>query len=109
MPDFDPMAIRGAQSQEDTAATGGQGPMDSSSNTVAAGQLRAFIERVERLEEEKKAVTDDIKEVYGEMKGVGFDVKAVRSLVALRKKDEAQRQEEDAMLRLYMEALGMDV
>lgn len=109
MPDFDPTPIRGAQSQENTAATSGQGAMDSSSNTVAAGQLHAFIERVERLEEEKKAVTDDIKEVYGEMKGVGFDVKAVRRLVALRKKDEAQRQEEDAMLHLYMEALGMDV
>ena len=78
------------------------------SQTVAAGQLRAFIERVERLEEEKKTIGDDIKEVYAEMKGTGFDTKAIRKLIALRKKDEAERQEEEAMLDLYKEALGMN-
>lgn len=78
------------------------------SETVAAGQLRAFIERVERLEEEKKTISDDIKEVYAEMKGTGFDTKAIRKLIALRKKDEAERQEEEAMLDLYKEALGMN-
>lgn len=75
--------------------------------TVAAGQLRAFIERIERLEEEKKTISDDIKEVYAEMKGNGFDVKAVRTIVRLRKKDQAERQEEEAILDLYKAALGM--
>jgi len=75
--------------------------------TVAAGQLRAFIERVERLEEEKETISDDIKDVYGEMKGVGFDTKAVRTIIRLRKKDQATRQEEEAMLDLYKTALGM--
>lgn len=77
------------------------------SETVAAGQLRAFIERIERLEEEKKAIAEDIKEIYAEMKGTGFDTKAIRKIIALRKKDTAERQEEEAMLELYMEALGM--
>ncbi|MCT7376531.1 MULTISPECIES: DUF2312 domain-containing protein [Chelativorans] len=75
--------------------------------TVAAGQLRAFIERIERLEEEKKTIADDIKEVYAEMKGTGFDTKAVRTIVRLRKKDQSERQEEEAMIDLYKAALGM--
>lgn len=77
------------------------------SQTVAAGQLRAFIERIERLEEEKKTIADDIKEVYAEAKGTGFDVAAIRQLVRLRKKDQAERQEEEAILDLYKAALGM--
>jgi uncharacterized protein (UPF0335 family) len=77
------------------------------SQTVAAGQLRAFIERIERLEEDKKTVADDIKEVYAEMKGTGFDTKAVRTIVRLRKKDQAERQEEEPILDLYKAALGM--
>lgn len=78
-----------------------------SSQAVAAGQLRAFIERIERLEEEKKTIADDIKEVYAEAKGAGFDVAAIRQLVRLRKKDQAERQEEEAILDLYKAALGM--
>jgi uncharacterized protein (UPF0335 family) len=78
-----------------------------SSQTVAAGQLRAFIERIERLEEEKQSLADDIKDVYAEMKGTGFDTKAVRTIVRLRKKDQAERQEEEAILDLYKTALGM--
>ena len=78
------------------------------SQTVAAGQLRAFIERVERLEEEKKTIADDIKEVFAEMKGVGFDTKAVRAIIRLRKKDQAERQEEEAILDVYKAALGME-
>ena len=78
------------------------------SQTVAAGQLRAFIERIERLEEDKQSIADDIKDVYAEMKGAGFDTKAVRSIVRLRKKDQAERQEEEAMLDLYKAALGME-
>ena len=75
--------------------------------TVAAGQLRAFIERIERLEEDKQAIADDIKEVFAELKGTGFDTKAVRTLIRLRKKDQAERQEEEAILDLYKAALGM--
>ena len=78
-----------------------------SAQTVAAGQLRSFIERIERLEEEKKTIADDIKEVFAEAKGTGFDVKAMRTLIRLRKKDQAERQEEEAILDLYMAALGM--
>jgi uncharacterized protein (UPF0335 family) len=78
------------------------------SQTVAAGQLRAFIERVERLEEEKQTISDDIKDVFAEMKGTGFDTKAVRTIIRLRKKDQAERQEEEAILDLYKAALGME-
>jgi uncharacterized protein (UPF0335 family) len=78
-----------------------------SSQTVAAGQLRAFIERIERLEEEKKTISDDIKDVYAECKGTGFDVKAVRQLIRIRKQDQAERREAEAILDLYMAALGM--
>ncbi|MFN3614644.1 MAG: DUF2312 domain-containing protein [Rubrimonas sp.] len=80
---------------------------DFSATTVSAGQLRAIIERIERLEDEKKAVADQIKEVYAEAKGNGFDVKTIRKIVSLRKKDPEERSEEDAMLELYMHALGM--
>lgn len=80
---------------------------DEDGRTVAAGHLRAFIERIERLDEEKKTIGDDIKEVYQEAKGMGFDTKAVRSIVRLRKKDQAERQEEEAILDLYKSALGM--
>ena len=77
------------------------------SQTVAAGQLRALIERIEHLEEEKKTISEDIKEVYAEAKGTGFDTKALRTLIRLRKKDQAERQEEEAILDLYKAALGM--
>ena len=79
------------------------------SQTVAAGQLRAFVERVERLEEEKKTIADDIKEVFAEMKGTGFDTKAVRAIIRLRKQDQAERQEAEAILDLYKAALGMSL
>lgn len=76
-------------------------------DTVAAGQLRAFIERIERLSEERQTIADDIKEVYAEAKGTGFDTKAMRTIVRLRKKDRAEREEEMSILDLYMAALGM--
>jgi uncharacterized protein (UPF0335 family) len=76
------------------------------SQTVAAGQLRAFIERIERLEEEKQAIADDIKEVYAEAKGNGFDTKTLRKVVRIRKQDRAKRQEEEALLDLYLSAIG---
>ncbi len=74
---------------------------------VAADQLRAFIERIERLEEEKTVIADDIKDVYAEAKGNGFDAAILRKVVALRKKQPHEREEEEAVLDLYMHALGM--
>ena len=74
---------------------------------VAADQLRAFVERIERLEEEKKAISDDIKDVYGEAKAMGFDVKILRQVVRLRKQEPHEREEQEAILDLYMHALGM--
>ena len=71
-------------------------------------QLKAFIERVERLEEEKKAIADDIRDVYAEANGSGFDVKALRAIVRLRKQDTDERREQQAILETYMHALGMD-
>ena len=70
-------------------------------------QLRQFVEQIERLEEEKKAITDDIRDKYSEAKAVGFDIKALRQIVRLRKKSKTDRQEEEAILATYMHALGM--
>lgn len=81
---------------------------NSENATIAVGQLRAFIERIERLEEEKATIAEDIREVYAELKGTGFDTKAVRTIIRLRKKDAAERQEEAAILGLYANALGME-
>ncbi len=75
--------------------------------SVAQGQLRSIIERIERLEEEKKALADDIREVYAEAKANGFDTKIVRKVVTLRKKDRSEREEEEALIELYLSALGM--
>jgi uncharacterized protein (UPF0335 family) len=74
---------------------------------VAGTQLRSFIERIERLEEEKKTISDDIRDVYAEAKGNGFDTKVMRQVIRIRKKDAAERQEEEAILDLYLHALGM--
>ena len=82
-------------------------PMPVDTQSVAADQLKSFIERIERLEEEKAALAGDIKEVFLEAKGNGFDTKAMRKILSLRKKDHAERQEEEAILELYMQALGM--
>jgi uncharacterized protein (UPF0335 family) len=74
---------------------------------VAKEQLRAFVERVERLEDEKKAIADDIKDVFAEAKANGFDVKTLRTIVRLRKQDTNERAEQEALLDLYLHALGM--
>jgi len=74
--------------------------------TVAADRLRSFIERVERLEGDKAAIMNDIKEVFAEAKGEGYDVKTLRQVIRLRKMDRADRQEMEAMLELYLAALG---
>jgi len=73
----------------------------------AKDQLRSLVERVERLEEEKTALSGDIREVYAEAKGHGFDTKIMRKVVALRKMDSSEREEQDSLLDLYMSALGM--
>ncbi|MEM6423533.1 MAG: DUF2312 domain-containing protein [Pseudomonadota bacterium] len=74
---------------------------------VAAGQLRSIVERIERLEEEKKEVAEQVKEVYAEAKANGYDTKILRKVVSLRKKDPDERSEEEAVLDLYLDALGM--
>jgi uncharacterized protein (UPF0335 family) len=73
----------------------------------AKDQLKAVIERVEKLEEEKKAIADDIRDVFSEAKANGFDVKALRTIVRLRKQDVDERKEQEAILETYMHALGM--
>jgi uncharacterized protein (UPF0335 family) len=77
------------------------------SDSIAADQLRLLIERIERLEEEKKGIADDIKDVYGEAKATGFDTKTIRSIVRLRKMEKHARDEADALLETYRQALGM--
>jgi uncharacterized protein (UPF0335 family) len=76
-------------------------------NGFAAGQLKSLIERIERLEEEKGALTEDLREVYAEAKGNGFDTKIMRQVVRMRRLDKADRQEQEAVLDLYLSALGM--
>lgn len=76
-------------------------------SSVAADQLKSIIDRVERLEDEKAGIAGDIKDVYAEAKSNGFDVAALRTIIRLRKKDHAERQEEEAILELYLSALGM--
>ena len=83
------------------------GSKSGSKAGFAVEHLRSFVERIERLEEEKKALADDIREVYSEAKGTGFDTKIMRQVVRLRKLDKADFQEREAMLDLYMTALGM--
>ena len=80
----------------------------TSTRTVGttADRLRSFIMRIEKLEEDKQGIADDIKEVYGEAKGEGFDVKVLRKVIALRKKDPEERAEEEELVELYMAALG---
>jgi len=75
--------------------------------TSAKDQLRAFVTRIDRLEEERAALAADLREVYAEAKGNGFDVKALRSVIRLRKQDENKRREEEAVLTTYLHALGM--
>lgn len=76
------------------------------SDTIAGGPLRAFVERIERLHEEKQALVEDIKEVFSEAKGNGFDVKIIRRLISIRAQDPDRRVEEETLLDLYLSALG---
>ncbi|HWV51972.1 DUF2312 domain-containing protein [Pseudorhodoplanes sp.] len=80
---------------------------EQAATRFARDQLKAIVERIEKLEEEKKAISDDIRDVYGEAKGNGFDVKALRQIIRLRKIEPTEREEQDAILETYMHALGM--
>jgi len=80
---------------------------DQPETRFAKDHLKAFVERIERLEEEKKALADDIRDVYAEAKATGFDVKALRTIVRMRKQDADERKEHEAILETYMHALGM--
>jgi uncharacterized protein (UPF0335 family) len=75
--------------------------------SIARDQLRAFVERIERLEEEKKNIADDIKDVFGEARAMGYDTKIMKKVIALRKKDDQERTEEEIVLDTYLTALGM--
>jgi uncharacterized protein (UPF0335 family) len=80
---------------------------EAPSTRFAKDQLKAIIERIERLEEEKKTISDDIRDVYAEAKGNGYEVKALRTIVRLRKQDADERREHETILETYMHALGM--
>jgi uncharacterized protein (UPF0335 family) len=90
-----------------TTAAEGKGKSKDAATRFAKDQLKAIVERIEHLEEEKKAIADDIKDVYAEAKGNGYDVKALRKIIRLRKQDKNERAEEEAVLETYMHALGM--
>ena len=89
------------------AATAVKEQAKDHSAAFAKGQLKALVERIERLEEEKKAIADDIRDVYGEAKGNGYDVKVLRQVVRMRKQDKNERAEQEAILQTYLDALGM--
>ena len=82
-------------------------PKEGPSTRFAKDQLRAIVERIEHLEEEKKAISDDIRDVYAEAKGSGYDVTALRTVIRLRKQDKDERAEQEAILETYLHALGM--
>jgi len=106
--EFDPMAVQGRDPSDGTVTRiTVRSDTRAASPNVAANQLRAFVERIERLEEEKKTGADDIKNVYGEAKCMGFDTKILKKVIALRRMDDAERMEQDAILDTYLAALGM--
>ena len=80
---------------------------EETATRFAKDQLKSIVERIERLEEEKKTISDDIRDVYAESKGNGFDVKALRTIIRLRKQDVNERKEQEAILETYLHALGM--
>ena len=88
-------------------AADSKGKSKDAATRFAKDQLKAIVERIEHLEEEKKAIADDIRDVYAEAKGNGYDVKALRKIIRLRKQDKNERAEEEAILETYMHALGM--
>jgi uncharacterized protein (UPF0335 family) len=102
------MGLNNVRSSKETAMPAtAAAAKEAPATTFAKDQLKAIVERIERLEEEKKATSEDIREVYAEAKGNGFDIKALRTIVRLRKQDVDERREEEAILETYMHALGM--
>jgi uncharacterized protein (UPF0335 family) len=101
-----PGYLTASSRQEYTMATSAA-VKEEPATRFAKDQLKAIIERIERLEEEKKAISDDIRDVYAESKGNGYDVKALRTIVRLRKQDPNERQEQETIIETYMQALGM--
>ncbi len=89
------------------ASNTGTKPDPEASHSFAKGQLKAIIERIEKCEEEKKTISDDIKDIYGEAKSAGFDVKALRTIIRMRKQDPNERHEQETILDTYKQALGM--
>jgi len=89
------------------ASNTGTKPDPEASHSFAKGQLKAIVERIERCEEEKKTISDDIKDIYAEAKGSGFDVKALRTIIRMRKMDASDREEQETILETYLQALGM--
>jgi uncharacterized protein (UPF0335 family) len=83
------------------------GNEESTQTNFAKDQLKAIIERIERLEEEKKTISDDVKDIYSEAKGNGFDTKALRTVIRMRKQDANERAEQETILETYLQALGM--
>ena len=88
-------------------ATSAAAVKEAPATKFAKDQLKAIIERIERLEEEKKTISDDIRDVYAEAKGNGYDVTALRTVIRLRKQDKHERAEQEAILETYLHALGM--
>jgi uncharacterized protein (UPF0335 family) len=87
-------------------AAGLDASLSSAPELLAQGKLKSLIERIERLEEDKKGISGDLKEVYAEAKGEGFDTKIIRKVVRIRAQDKAKRQEEEALIDLYISAIG---
>lgn len=91
---------------DETSALGGNAAETSAIGGIAAEALRQSIDRIERLEEEKRALSEDIKEVYAQAKSQGFDTKVIRKIVSLRKQDRQEREEQEQLLELYLAAIG---
>lgn len=106
--EFNPMNIGGHDPSLAAAERRKRAPAkDAPVENVAAKQLRSFVERIEKLNEEKKEIADFIKDVFGEAKAMGFDTKALKKIIAIRKMDPDERAEQDAILDTYLAALGM--
>jgi uncharacterized protein (UPF0335 family) len=88
-------------------ASNNTGIDDQATHSFAKDQLKAIVERIERLEEEKKVISDDIRDIYGEAKGNGYDVKALRTIIRMRKQDANERAEQETILETYLSALNM--
>lgn len=100
------MSNKNAASMRESVANDEPSVKDSAG--VSGQRLKAFIERIERLEEEKAGLADDVKDIYAEAKGVGFDVKTIRKVIRLRKIDVEKRREEEELLELYKSAIGLE-